>query len=318
MQQGTREAFLIVACLALFSAASVAIGLRHPDHVQSKRERGATRQRLSRTASGNSATQEDDEQEEVAGAREPGQLPSRLSARQARRERLRDRMQAGRGSSSPWAVVRRGLAPAADTVVDVGARSLDGFKLAGRDKTGRVALAYLGGALARGVTIGSSESARQRKGKESALTVNVASPTDTVVSTLFYSFPLHPSHSAVFLPLLISHYFYTTNPALCPPPSPGTPSLPPSELKRTCKQAYTLTSAQSGVLQTVALILAPFVGLASDALGAEAVLGGGAFLGLGAFLVYGVGLPGEGDPRVPRAWVAACILGVVSSREQQS
>lgn len=136
----------------------------------------------------------------------------------------------------------------------------------------------------------------------------VVSPTDIVLP----SYLSLSNHSAVFLPLLISHYFYTTNPALCPPPATSTPSLPPSELKRTCKQAYTLTSAQSGVLQTVALILAPVVGLASDALGAEAVLGAGAFLGLGAFLVYSVGLPGEGDPRVPRAWLAACVLGVVS------
>lgn len=157
VQQGTREAFLIVACLALFSAASVAIGLRHPDNVENKRKRGARRQRLSRTTSGDSATQDDDGREDAEGAREPGQLPSRLSARQARRERLRDRMHAGRGSSTHWAMIRRGLASAGETVVDVGARSLDGFRLAGKDKTGRVALAYLGGALARGVTIGTSE-----------------------------------------------------------------------------------------------------------------------------------------------------------------
>lgn len=112
----------------------------------------------------------------------------------------------------------------------------------------------------------------------------------------------------MFLPLLISHFFYVTDPTACPPPTPGIPS---SELKKTCRQAYTLTSAQSGVLQTVALIVAPIVGLLSDRVGHALTLQVGSLAALAGFLMYGVALPGEGDPRSGTAWGAAVLLGIV-------
>ena len=186
------------------------------------------------------------------------------------------------------------ISSAKAAVVDVATGSLRGFRLAADDKSGQLTLAYLGGALARGVTLSSSEC-------QSSVIRCRASIHLTELSFI-------SSFAAVFLPLLISHFFYVTDPTACPPPTPG---IPPSELKKTCRQAYTLTSAQSGVLQTVALIVAPIVGLLSDRVGHALTLQVGSFAALAGFLMYGVALPGEGDPRRGTAWGAAVLLGIV-------
>ncbi|CAO1636692.1 unnamed protein product [Parajaminaea phylloscopi] len=130
--------------------------------------------------------------------------------------------------------------------------------------------------------------------------------------------------STLFLPLFIAHHFYIVDPTLCPPPASN--HLPPSELKKTCRRAYTLTAAQGGLLQTVALVASPLVGLAADrdfrrqnraGQGAVWVLAVGAACGLAGFGILAFALPAtggssarEGDPTAPQAWVAAVLLGL--------
>lgn len=245
VQKATRETFLIAACLSLLVAAIVGIGLRDPRNASKRADR--------RTATSPPDVEVRDDR------------PRRIATREARRARLRARLEARAGGGAFQSV---GAARAAMrlSLMDLSHGLFNGFKLAWHDSSGKLALAYVGGGLARGVTIAST----------------------------------------VFLPLLIAHYFYTTDPTLCPPPSRD---LPPSDLKRTCRRAYTLTAAQSGILQTSALVCAPLVGIATDRFGGHVVLGLGAALGFGAFLVYGAFLPGEGDPRVAQAWIAAVLLG---------
>lgn len=110
---------------------------------------------------------------------------------------------------------------------------------------------------------------------------------------------------AVFVPLLVTRFYYTSG--LCS--TLPSPDIPPSELKRTCRQAFALASALSGVIQLCALLLSPVAGLACDALSAPVTLLITSALGTASFLALGVGLPGEGDPRAPIAWVAAVGIG---------
>lgn len=129
--------------------------------------------------------------------------------------------------------------------------------------------------------------------------------------------------STLFLPLFIAHHFYVVDPTLCPPPASN--HLPPSELKKTCRRAYTLTAAQTGVLQTVALVASPLVGFALDRVGrnrspfagAIAVLLAASLCGIAGFGTYAFGLPAvgglssrEGDPTAVQAWIAATLLGI--------
>lgn len=130
VQKATRETFLIVACLALVVAAGVAIGLKDPQKKQEKTSRERSRPgeaELSLPSDGQAAA----------------------TPREARRERLRARQQ--RTSTS------QRISSAKAAVVDVATGSLRGFRLAADDKSGQLTLAYLGGALARGVTLSSSE-----------------------------------------------------------------------------------------------------------------------------------------------------------------
>lgn len=249
--QGTREALLIAASISVIVASVVAIGLSEVGSTASSRRRDAA------------AARRTDQQRQEAVANEVEEATTnvnrRQAARQARRARLRSRLPSGMASRSHQGMRQRFTAALR--------RPLAGFRMAAQDRTGKLYLAYLSGALARGITIAST----------------------------------------LFLPLLIAHYFYLVDPSLCPPPASGTP---PSEIKRTCRKAYSITSAQSGILQTVALLLSPLVGLGVDSLGSPRVILVGSLSGFLGFLLYGVGLPGQGDPRAAQAWIAAVLLGI--------
>lgn len=130
--------------------------------------------------------------------------------------------------------------------------------------------------------------------------------------------------STLFLPLFIAHHFYIVDPTLCPPPASN--HLPPSKLRKTCKRAYTLTAAQGGLLQTVALVASPLVGLAADRKGSGqkgpfagpiVVIIAGALCGMVGFGIYAFALPTTGvsssrevDPTATQAWIAAALLGI--------
>ena len=114
--------------------------------------------------------------------------------------------------------------------------------------------------------------------------------------------------TTAFLPLLVAHYFYTTGVCSDLPD----PTLPVSEIKRRCREAFTWTSIISGVAQLTALLLSPFIGFIADAVSPEATMCISAFCGLAGYLLFGFGLPGgiDGDPRSAQGIVAAALIGV--------
>ena len=244
VRRGTREAFYIVAALATVVAILLAVGLKMDGPV-AEETRQQRRLRIER---------ERDLQPE--SEREQGQPASSTTARQARRDRLKRRLQARLNGRIP-----------ARTIL-AGARTLfsgifSGFRLAQTDSS--LQLAYLSGGLARGCTIATT----------------------------------------VFIPLLVTHFFYTSG--LCS--TLPSPDVPPSELKRTCRQAFTVASILSGVIQLIALLLSPVVGYLCEALSPAITLLIATFVGTASFLAIGLGLPGDGDPRGAVAWVAAVGIG---------
>ncbi len=114
--------------------------------------------------------------------------------------------------------------------------------------------------------------------------------------------------TTAFLPLLVAHFFYTSGICTDIPD----PTLPADEIKQRCRQAFTWTSIVSGVAQLTALLLAPFIGIIADALSPQLTMCIAALSGLTGYLLFGFGLPGgiDGDPRSPRALVAAALIGV--------
>jgi MFS family permease len=235
IRQGTREAFYIVAILALVVAAALSFGLKM-DAPSSKQVSG--RHTLS--------------PEEINGSNLNIAQPS---TREARRLRLRSRLQR-RTEAGSWSNFLSSIRKLVKGI-------LAGFRLAGKD--GNLPLAYIGGGLARASTIATT----------------------------------------VFIPVLVTRFFYSSG--LCSDLS--TPDVPSEELKRRCRQAFTVASILSGVIQLVALLLAPLIGYLCDAFTPSRTLFFVSLIGTISYLVMGTALPNDGDPRTPVAWVAAVGIG---------
>lgn len=233
--RATRQAFLLVAALALLVSLAIALGLREP--VDAK-DRAKRREQVSRRV----------------GQREQQAQPAQQDARAARRARLQSRRSETSTSFTSRASVA--IRSSESHLLSL----LRGFSLALHSPT--LLLSYLGGSLARSLTLSST----------------------------------------LFLPLYIAHHFYVSRPDLChPPPEDGGPPL-----KETCRQAYILASAQSGVLQTMCLIAAPIAGWACDSLASpEVVL---LTASLAAALGFG-GYAGVSDPQRGTAWATAALVG---------
>lgn len=235
IRQGTREAFYIVAILALIVAAALSFGL--------KMDAPSSKQVLVR----HTLSQEEPNASNLNIAQP--------SSREARRQRLRSRLQR-RTEAGSWSNFFTGVRKLANGV-------LAGFKLAGKD--GNLPLAYIGGGLARASTIATT----------------------------------------VFIPVLVTRFFYSSG--LCSDLS--TPDVPNEELKKRCRQAFTVASILSGVIQLVALLLAPLIGYLCDAFTPSFTLFFVSLVGTISYLVMGTALPNDGDPRTPIAWVAAVGIG---------
>lgn len=231
IRQGTKEAFYIVAVLALIIAAALSFGLKM-DAPSSKQT---------------------DAPEETNANNTDINTPS--NTREARRQRLRSRLQRRRESNS-WSTFLAGVRKLANGI-------LAGFRLARKD--GNLPLAYIGGGLARASTIATT----------------------------------------VFIPVLVTRFFYSSG--LCSDLS--TPDVPSEELKKRCRQAFTVASILSGVIQLVALLLAPLIGYLCDAFTPSGTLFLVSSVGAISYLVIGTALPNDGDPRTPIAWVAAVGIG---------
>lgn len=225
LRQGMREAFYIVASLTVLVAVALAGGLKMDAPVKAPTNR-----------------------------RRPA-LHIEGDDREARRRRLRSRLERGRSSSM--------LKTIADGVVRLGLGIVAGFALAFRDVN--LLLAYIGSALARASTIATT----------------------------------------VFVPLLVTRFFYSSG--LCT--DLPTPDVPTDELKRRCRQAFTVASILSGVIQLMALLLAPLVGYLCDVRSPAQALFYASFLGTISYLVMAIGLPHDGDPRGPLAWISAVGIG---------
>lgn len=229
--RGTQEAFYVVACLAILIAATLALGLKMDAP-------SADSQALS---SPPIAVVSDNQ--------------ANLTAREARRQRLRARTTSSVGRQRP--------------IFSLSLRQLiggifRGFQLAGHNDT--LSLAYAGSALARASTIATT----------------------------------------VFIPLLVTRFFYSTGQCSGLPNS----DVPPEELKKLCRQAFTVASILSGVAQLTALLAAPLFGLLCDAKSAAKALLLSSLIGATAYTVIATALPHDGDPRGPVAIVAAMGMGL--------
>lgn len=114
--------------------------------------------------------------------------------------------------------------------------------------------------------------------------------------------------TTVFVPLIVARFFYHSG--KCPSLPPDDSS--PDELKRICREAYSLASVLSGVIQLASLSLAPLFGYLSDLASPVQVLGFTSLLGTVAFCVLGINLSGEGsgDPRSILAFSSAIAVGI--------
>jgi hypothetical protein len=236
IRRGTKEAFYIVSTLSLVVAIVLAFGLKmdSPSNVEASKSR---------------ASQEGIDEEEQSIS-----LPATTaSARQARRQRLKQRLDMKSSASG------RLLAGTRSTFTGIFA----GFGLAREDLS--LTLGYLSGGLARACTIATT----------------------------------------VFIPILVTRFFYTSG--LCS--TLPSPDVPPSELKRSCRQAFTIASILSGVIQLIALLLSPLIGYLCEALSPAITICIATTIGTASFLVLGVALPNDGDPRSPIAWIAGIGIG---------
>lgn len=237
------HSFWIVAGISLLVAVLLGFGLK-PDDGNRKRTRSIGVSSASSTGPDYGST----------SATESPPVAQDPASREARRQRLRSRLQPSR------------LSQVKTSALTLAKGTLSGFNLASQDS--ELVLAYLGGGLARSATIGTT----------------------------------------VFVPLVIARYFYHSGRCPILPPDDSTPD----ELKRICREAYSLASALSGVIQLFALLLAPLIGYLSDAVSPVITLGSTSLVGTIAFAILGISLSGEGsgDPRSPLAWISAVCVGI--------
>ncbi len=278
LRRATVVTFGIVAALALLVAAVTALGLR-------------TDRRYSSVRSGRALSEETSTQQQADyGALHDSTVALVEDSRQARRARLRQRLD--RRSHSSWTRVIR------SHIHRFVRGSVGGFRMAGRvqsagasaDELERVRwqsglarelrMAYLGGALARAFTIGTT----------------------------------------AFLPLLVTHHYYTSG--LCrklPSPNPDAP-LPGDELKKLCRSAFTATAILGGTAQLTALLASPVMGLLCDLLSPTTTISLTSAAGAAGFYLLGVGTAGFGgdrqtgeevpDPLGAVSIAAAVLIGV--------
>ncbi|EPQ32250.1 uncharacterized protein PFL1_00447 [Pseudozyma flocculosa PF-1] len=245
IRRATTATFVIAAAFAFMIAGIMALGLRSPED----KPAGLSRER--RLAARVQADADD------YGALQDSTITILSDSRAARRTRLRQRQQ--RREMTGW------LAVAKRTLGAFARSSAGGFRLIGpvRPRVGlttegyrsrvqaasELRMAYLGGALARACTIGTT----------------------------------------AFLPLLIAQHYYTSG--LCntlPSPDPRAP-LPPDEIKKLCRQAFTATAILGGTIQLTALMLSPIIGLLCDWLTPTVTLSLTSASGAAGFLLLGLG-----------------------------
>ncbi|SPO20755.1 uncharacterized protein UTRI_00231 [Ustilago trichophora] len=275
LRRATVATFWLVAALALLVAATTAVGLR---------QRTNTPPRLSAADALEQRSQR--RQQEDYGALHDSTIALAEDTRQARRARLRQRME--RRSQSAWTNVIR------SHVRHFISASIGGFRMVGPVRWSedaeetkaqhRLALelrmAYLGGALARAFTIGTT----------------------------------------AFLPLLVTHHYYTSG--ICrqlPSPNPDAP-LPNDELKKLCRSAFTATAILGGTAQLTALLASPLIGFLCDALSPTTTISLTSALGAVGFYLLGVGTAGFAgdkqtgeevpDPLTGLSIAAAVLVGL--------
>ncbi|SPC65220.1 uncharacterized protein UHOD_00306 [Ustilago sp. UG-2017b] len=254
LRRATVATFLLVAALALLVAATTALGLKQTQ---------PTRQRL---GAADALERRNQQRQEDYGALRDSMIGLADDTRQARRARLRYRLE--RQSQANWTNVIRAH------VLRFMIASIGGFRMVAPVRSGGAAsedtewlktrhrlalelrMAYLGGALARAFTIGTT----------------------------------------AFLPLLVTHHYYTSR--LCrqlPSPKPEAP-LPKDELKKLCRSAFTATAILGGTAQLTALLSSPLIGLLCDRLSPTTTISFTSALGAVGFYLLGVGTSGfKGD-----------------------
>lgn len=248
LRRATVATFYLVAALALLVAATTALGLRQQVPTSSRRN-------AAEALSYRSQHRQDGDY----GALHDSTIALADDTRQARRARLRQRLE--RRSQATWANVIR-----AHVRTFISA-SIGGFRMVGPRRSGdsrrrklalELRMAYLGGALARAFTIGTT----------------------------------------AFLPLLVTHHYYTSG--LCrqlPSPNPDAP-LPNDELKKLCRSAFTATAILGGTAQLTALLASPLIGYLCDALSPTTTISTTSAMGAVGFYLLGVGTAGfKGDSR---------------------
>ena len=253
IRRATVATFWLVAALALLVAATTAVGLKQ-------------RVSTSRIDAAGTSVEQPRRRQGDYGALHDSTIALAEDTRQARRARLRQRLE--RRSQSAWSNVIR------SHVRRFISASIGGFRMVGPIRSGAASLAdagavkarhrlalelrmaYLGGALARAFTIGTT----------------------------------------AFLPLLVTHHYYTSG--LCrqlPSPNPDEP-LPNDELKKLCRSAFTATAILGGTAQLTALLASPLIGLMCDRLSPTSTISVTSALGAVGFYLLGVGTSGfSGD-----------------------
>ncbi|SNX81503.1 uncharacterized protein MEPE_00208 [Melanopsichium pennsylvanicum] len=254
LQRATVATFWLVAALALLVAATTAVGLRQQNLTQRPTATDALSHRSQRHQDGD------------YGALHDSTIALAEDTRQARRARLRQRLER-RSQTSLGNVVRSHIHRFIST--SVGGFSMvfpvrrtnfeDAKTIQARHRLAfELRMAYLGGALARAFTIGTT----------------------------------------AFLPLLVTHHYYTSG--LCrqlPSPSPEAP-LPNDDLKKLCRSAFTATAILGGTAQLTALLASPVIGILCDTLSPTSTVSITSALGAVGFYLLGVGTGGfAGDER---------------------
>ena len=266
--------FWLVAALALLVASITALGLKQPK---------SSAQRL---AGADALSQPSRRRRQDYGALHDSTIALAEDSRQARRARLRQRQE--RRAQTSWTYVARSHAKR------FVAACIGGFRMVWPVRTNanssddaessrqhrrlaqELRMAYLGGALARAFTIGTT----------------------------------------AFLPLLVTHHYYTSG--LCrqlPSPNPDSP-LPNDELKKLCRSAFTATAILGGTAQLTALLASPLTGLLCDTLSPTTTISLTSALGAAGFYLLGVGTSGfagdrETGEEVPDPMTGLSILAAV-------
>ncbi|SJX60226.1 uncharacterized protein SRS1_11540 [Sporisorium reilianum f. sp. reilianum] len=264
IRRATIATFWLVAALALLIASVTALGLKQP------------KSRSRRLDAADALSQSSRRRQQDYGALYDSTIALAEDSRQARRARLRQRQQR-RLQASLGNVIRSHVRRF--TVASIGGFRMVGPVRKGADSSAmrtqkrlaqELRMAYLGGALARAFTIGTT----------------------------------------AFLPLLVTHHYYTSG--LCrqlPSPNPDSP-LPNDELKKLCRSAFTATAILGGTAQLTALLASPLIGLLCDTLSPTSTISATSALGAVGFYLLGVGTSGFAGDKTTGEEVPDLLTGV--------